>query len=164
MCPVFLFQCLFSPPSVARSMVKVKLMKGVWTMRILAVLFLVHGLISGAQSFSGFSPKGGVANPAWMAWWPARLGQSWLFEQMGLTSRGAYVLTGVVWLLIMAGFLVAGVALWANPARPGWGIWAAWSAILSLVVLAVYLHPWYAGAVLLNLAILVAAVALGRVR
>ncbi|HWI65094.1 MAG TPA: hypothetical protein VNT75_24970 [Symbiobacteriaceae bacterium] len=133
-------------------------------MKLLAVLFVIHGLISFGQSFGGFKPSTGTPNPAWMSWWPTNLGQSWLFEQLGVTSRGAYALTGVLWLLIAVGFVAAGAMLFASPAKAAWAPIAAISAILSLVALGVYLHPWYTGAVLLNLGILAAAMTLSQPR
>jgi hypothetical protein len=45
---------------------------------LIAVLLIVHGLIVAGQSSGSFNPVGGVKNPAWLSWWPANLGQSWL--------------------------------------------------------------------------------------
>ncbi|HYF95184.1 MAG TPA: hypothetical protein VD969_23485 [Symbiobacteriaceae bacterium] len=133
-------------------------------MRILAVLLLLHAAISGGQVSMGFKPGPGIANPAWLSWWPTNLGQSWLLQQLGVTSRAVYALTGVLWLAATIGFAVAGIMLLISPARPGWAPVAAGSAIISLVALGIYVHPWYVGAFALNIALLAGAAVLGRVQ
>lgn len=127
-------------------------------MKMLAVFLVIHGLISGAQasgSFSGFKP--GLANPTWLAWWPGKLGESWLLNQLGVTHKGVYAAMGVIWLLAAVGFGVAAVVMWAQPERGAWAPYAGGAAVLSLIVLGIYLHPWYAGAVALNIALVAMA-------
>lgn len=133
-------------------------------MRILAVLLLIHSAISGGQMSMGFKPGPGLPNPAFLSWWPTRMGQSWLLQQLGITSRAVYGLTGVLWLAATVGFAIAGIMLLINPARPGWAPYAAVSAIISLVALGIYVHPLYVGAFALNIALLAGAAVLGHAR
>lgn len=111
---------------------------------VFAILLIVHGIIVAAQSSTSFKPKGGTPNPAWMKWFPANLGQSWLFSKSGIEKMPAVKDLGYVWIiagvaLILAGLGVLGVvipvALWRALALVG--------AVLSLIMLIVYFHPFY---------------------
>ncbi len=106
-----------------------------------AILVIVHGLIVAGQATTSFNPTGGVPNPAWLSGWPANLGQSWLgFEQTLLARTG-----GLLWLAAGLALVAAGLGVMAI------GVPAAWSrrlmltgAALSLGMLVLYLHPFYA--------------------
>ncbi len=109
---------------------------------LLAVLMIAHGLIVAAQASGSFRPVGGVANPAWLSWWPSGLGQSWLLA--GIEQSLPVRLGGVVWLaagmaLVAAGLGLLGVAVpferWRSLALAG--------SALSLAMLLIYLHPFY---------------------
>ena len=126
-------------------------------MRILvAILLLVHGLITAAQAQSGFKPSEGVANPAWLSWWPANMGQSWLFRQLGESKSIAGTVAGVVWLCAGLSLIAAALGLlgFIVPTHL-WRLLAGIGAILSLVVFVVYAHPFYVVGIGANLAILI---------
>jgi hypothetical protein len=119
--------------------------KGANKMKILiAFLLILHGLIVIGQSSSSFNPVGGVKNPAWLSWWPSNLGQSWLLSGLGIQHSVLARAGGALWLaagiaLVAAGLGVAGLVvpstLWRSLALTG--------AIISLVMLIIYLHPFY---------------------
>lgn len=111
---------------------------------LIAVLLIVHGLIVISQSSGSFNPIGGVKNPAWLGWWPANLGQSWLLSALRIEQSFVARAGGVLWLaagiaLVAAGLGIAGLvvplAWWRNLALFG--------AAISLVMLILYLHPLY---------------------
>lgn len=111
---------------------------------LIAVLLIVHGLIVTGQSSGSFTPVGGISNPSWLSWWPTNLGQSWLLSMLGIEQTLAARMGGLLWLaagmaLIAAGLGVLGLivplAWWRRLALAG--------AAISLVMLAVYLHPFY---------------------
>ncbi len=68
---------------------------------VIALLLLVHGLISGAIGFSSFgsTPGSSLANPSWLSWWPTKLGQSWLLTPLGIENRIVYWIIGLLWLV-----------------------------------------------------------------
>ncbi len=120
----------------------------------ISILFVIHGFITMAQSSGLFTGSLGIANPGWIRWWPVNLGQSWLLAKLGLESRPILALTGVLWLAAGIGFLGTGLSLagWIIPH----GVWsglAGGSALVSLVVLALFFHPLYVAAVILNVGI-----------
>jgi hypothetical protein len=111
---------------------------------LIAVTMIVHGLIVAAQSASSFNPGGGVQNPAWLNWWPANLGQSWLLTSLGIERTLVARAGGLLWLV--AGMALVGAGLGAL----GWVVPSAWwrglalsGAAISLAMLAIYLHPFY---------------------
>jgi hypothetical protein len=111
---------------------------------LVAVLLIVHGLIVAAQSSGSFSPAEGIKNPSWLTWWPSNLGQSWLLTKTGLEGSPITALGGVVYLL--GGVLLIGAGLgllgWIVPAA-WWPALALVGAGTSLMMLIVYLHPFY---------------------
>jgi hypothetical protein len=122
---------------------------------LVASFLLVHGLITSAIGLGTVSNPAAPAMtlPSWFSWWPGPFGRSWLFEALGLGS-GAAVLGGLIW--VAAGLaLIAGALGWFGlsaltelrvPLLVG-------GAALSLVALAIYFHPIYVLAVVINLAI-----------
>lgn len=61
----------------------------------------------------------------------------------------------MLWLLTTAGFVLAAAALLFVPSQPAlWQGLTAASSVLSLVLLALYWHPWYPVGVLISLGLL----------
>lgn len=109
---------------------------------ILAFLMIAHGLIVAAQAGGSFRPVGGVANPAWLNWWPSGLGQSWLLA--GIEHSLPVRLGGVVWLAAGLALVAAGLGLLDILVPFGrWRSLALAGSFLSLAMLLVYLHPFY---------------------
>ena len=110
----------------------------------IAVLLIVHGLIVTGQSSGSFNPVGGVKNPAWLSWWPANLGQSWLLSAFGAEQTFVGRAGGILWLaagiaLIAAGLGVLGLVV----PSAWWRCLALAGAVISLGMLILYLHPFY---------------------
>jgi hypothetical protein len=125
-------------------------------MRIfVAILLLVHGLITSAQARTGFNPSEGAANPGWLSWWPVNLGQSWVFKQVGPGRSIPGTLAGVLWLVAGLCLIAAALGLFGFiiPATL-WRLLAGIGAGLSLVVFVFYAHPFYAVGIGANLAVL----------
>jgi hypothetical protein len=124
---------------------------------VIAVLLIVHGLIVIGQSSGSFNPIGGVTNPSWLSWWPSNLGQSWLLSALGIEQNGVAKAGGILWLaagtlLVAAGLGVIGLVfpiLW-------WRSLAMSGAVISLVMLIVYLHPFYGIGIVASIILLAA--------
>ena len=125
-------------------------------MRIfVAILLLIHGLITSAQAGSGFNPSAGITNPTWLGWWPVNLGQSWFYEHFGLTKSVVSTLAGFLWLI--AGFCLVASALGLFGFLVPTNLWrqlAGIGAIVSLVLFVFYAHPLYLIGIAANIAIL----------
>jgi hypothetical protein len=124
---------------------------------LIAILLIVHGMIVAAQSSGSFNPTGGAANPALFKGWPTQLGQSWLLVKLGAERTLLSQVCGILWLLaglalITAGLGVLGIII---PAA-WWRSLALTGAGLSLLMLAVYLHPLYGIGVGASILVLIA--------
>ncbi|HEU5330805.1 MAG TPA: hypothetical protein VFU78_22120 [Thermomicrobiales bacterium] len=99
----------------------------------------------------------GLPNAAWLGWWPTPLGCSWLLDGLHLGS-GVGVAGDLLWLVAGLALLIAGLGLCGVPVLHGsWPALALGGAALGLLAVAVYFHPWYAAATLINLALLLVA-------
>lgn len=76
---------------------------------VIALLFILHGLIVAAQAGGSFKPGVGVINPTWLNWWPTNLGQSWLLSKPGLAGMPAVTLCGVLYQLAGISLIAAGL-------------------------------------------------------
>jgi hypothetical protein len=121
-----------------------------------AAFLIIHGLITSVIGLTSISRPDAPAMsvPGWLGWWPGPFGRSWVIDALHLGSVGAMV-GGLLW-------LVAGLALVA--AGAGWlgligphGVWqplALAGATMGLVALALYFHPFYLAAVVIDLAVI----------
>ena len=111
---------------------------------LIAVLLIIHGFIVAAQSSGSFHPTEGVKNPSWLTWWPVNLGQSWVFSPLGIEQTLIARAGGLLWLVAGIALAAAGLGVLGILVPPGW--WrtlALAGAIISLIMLALYLHPFY---------------------
>lgn len=120
--------------------------------------FLVlHGLITSMIGLGGVTSPNAPAMslPSWFNWWPGPFGRSWLVDALNLGTAGA-VVGGLLW-------LVAGVALIATglgfvgfgPVRDQWPVLALGGGAVGLLAAALYFHPLYLAAVLIDLVLIV---------
>ena len=115
-------------------------------MRILiGVLLIIHGLITASISRGGGSP---LENPSWLGWWPTPLGSSWLLSPLGLEPSVVSRILGILFGVAGLCFLASGVGIFIG--QEWWRTLTIVSAALSVVYLAVYLHPLYWFALALN--------------
>lgn len=118
-------------------------------------LLILHGLITAAQSPTGFNPTGGVPNPSWVSWWPTNLGQSWLLARIDMEKSFLGTLSGVLWLIAGITIIAAGLGLFGVVVPIlWWRILAGIGAAISLFVFIFFAHPLYAVGIGANLAIL----------
>ena len=118
---------------------------------LLGILVLVHGLITTAIGTGSISNPRGVAVPG-TDWYPVALGQSWML-QGDAAKFGA-----VLWLVAGIGLIATSAAILGVVLPTGiWPTLGLVSAVIGLLALAVFFHPYYAVAVAADVAILLAA-------
>src|SRR5688572_633615 len=112
-------------------------MEGMPMLRLVLGAFLIaHGLIH--TSYGG-SPPVTVGGPPW----PFQLGHSWLLSGLGLGADAVRAVGTALWIATTAGFVAAGVGVFGVPVlHELWRGLAAGSAMLSLLLLGLYWHPW----------------------
>jgi len=130
---------------------------------LLAGFLVLHGLITTMIGFGAVTNPSAqpISLPTWFAWWPGPFGRSWVFEAMNL-GGGFQMLGGLVWLAAGLALIGGGIG-WLGVA-PLEGIrypLLVGGACLGLVALALYFHPIYVAAVLINVALV--ALLWGRV-
>ena len=118
---------------------------------LLGILVLVHGLITTAIGAGSISNPRGIAAPG-TDWYPVALGQYWMLQgDAAKFGAGLWLIAGIG--------LIATVAAILGVALPT-GIWPTLglvSAVIGLLAVAVFFHPYYAVAVAVNVAIVFAA-------
>lgn len=124
---------------------------------LVAGFVVAQGLITTMIGFGGVTKPDAppIALPALFGWWPAPLGRSWLIDALHLGS-GASMIGNALWLVAGLALLAAGLGWLGVPALSGvWQPVAVGGAAVGLVALALFFHPLYLVAALINLAILV---------
>jgi hypothetical protein len=124
----------------------------VFTMQILlGILVLVHGLITTAVGAGSISNPKGVVVPG-TGWYPVALGQSWMLQ--GDAAR----LGAGLWMIAGLGLIATSAAILGIGLPTGlWTTLGLVSAVIGLLAVAVFFHPYYAVAVAVDLAIILAA-------
>jgi hypothetical protein len=122
-----------------------------------AILLALHGLITLAI---GGVAVGGAPTPPEMGklpgvgWYPVALGDSWLLR------GGAAQMGGVLWVLAGLGLLLTAASVFGFVMPGAWREAALISGALGLAGIALFFHPYYAVAVVANLALIAAATVL----
>ena len=125
---------------------------------LIAVILIGHGLIVGAQSLGNFGGGSSQpANPAWLSWWPTTLGRSWLLATLKLEGTLIDRVFGLFWLA--SGLCIVAAALgvlgFIIP-HTLWRTLAIYGASGSLILLLLYLHPFFIVGILVDVATLAA--------
>jgi hypothetical protein len=95
-----------------------------------------------------------MPTPFWLAWWPGTLGRSWVLDGLNVGS-GPAALGGLVWLAAGLALVGAGLGwLGVSVASDHWQSLALIGAALGLVALALYFHPFYLVAIVIDVVIL----------
>jgi hypothetical protein len=98
--------------------------------------------------------------PSWFSWWPGSFGRSWLIDGFHLGTPVA-VVGGLVWLASGILLMAAGLGyIGLGPLRDGWPLYAVAGGGLGLIAIALYFHPLYVAALVIN--VLVVVLAWGR--
>jgi hypothetical protein len=123
---------------------------------MIAVLLILHGLISAAFSTGSFKPGNSVQNPTWINWWPTNMGESWLLPRPIAESPPVALLGGILFLAGGVALIASGLGLfgWIIP-QAWWPFLAVTGAAISLLMLMIYFHPFYLIGIASNLAIII---------
>jgi hypothetical protein len=124
---------------------------------VAAVVLAMHGLITTMIGWTTVtSPSSApMPMPAWFSWWPGPFGRSWLLDWLNL-GNVAGALGGLLWLVAGVALIGAGLGWLGAPVlRDAWQLLALGGAVVGLLALGLYFHPFYLVAVAINVAIVV---------
>ena len=130
---------------------------------VIGLALVAHGLITTMIGLGSMtSPNSAtMPTPAWLGWWPGTLGRSWAFDALDL-GAGSGMIGGLLWLAAGLGLIGAGLGwLGVSPLSDHWPVLALVGAVLGLVALAVYFHPFYVIAIVID--VVIVALVWGRV-
>jgi hypothetical protein len=120
---------------------------------IVAVFLVAHGLIH--ASFVSPRPPATAGGPQW----PFDLSQSWALSPLGLEAGASRVIGMVLLAVVLGGFVVAGLSVAGiAPASVFVGAVAV-GAVASIVMLALFFHPWLVLGVVIDVVLLWATLA-----
>ena len=127
------------------------------TVRILiAVFFVVHGLMYASLTAVPMPEPGGLRTPFWPSFWRPSVDNHWLAARLGLPGGAVAAMGSVLWMLALAGFVLAGLGLLGIPGlREIWVPVSGAAAAVSLVLFLFYWHPWYVAGAAINVAVLI---------
>ena len=124
---------------------------------VIGAFLVLHGLITTMIGSGAVSNGPAMALPSWFGWWPGTFGRSWLIDGLNLGAPVA-LLGGLVWLVSGILLIAAGLGfLGVVPLRDAWPTYAVVGGGLGLVAVALYFHPLYLAAVVINLALVTLA-------
>ena len=124
---------------------------------IIAIFFIAHGFIHISLSWAPLPQPGALRTPFFPSWKRSDTDQKWPVSKLGLPEN---VVRTAGWLLVVvvtAGFVLAALGLFGLPGlNTLWVPLAAGASILSIVLIALFWHPWLPVGILLDAAILAA--------
>jgi hypothetical protein len=124
---------------------------------LVGIVLVAHGLITAMIGFGSMSgpTAATMPTPSWLGWWPGTLGRSWAFDALNLGS-GPAVIGGLLWLAAGLALVGAGLGWLGVPAVSSqWQMLALVGAVLGLAALALYFHPFYFVAIVIDVVIVV---------
>ncbi len=119
---------------------------------LIGVFLMVHGLVHAGLAAAPI-PKDASSRPGSFFTHPSR---SWVLRRLRISSGGVRAIGWLLVVMTSLGFVLAGLAALGVPLLAGAiAPLVVCSAILSLVLVVVFWHPWLTLGALIDLAILV---------
>jgi hypothetical protein len=128
------------------------------TLRILiAAFFIAHGWIHFSLTTVPVPAPGALRTPFWPSWKRTDIDPLWPAARLKLAPAAVRMLGSILWVTALTGFCLAGLGLLVLPGTPIlWQSTAVIGSAASLILLALYWHPWLPVGVLIDLAVIAA--------
>jgi hypothetical protein len=124
---------------------------------LFGAFLIAHGLVHISLTWVPVPAPGAARTPFFPAWWRETIDPAWPAARLGLPPRGVRLLGSALWVLLLAGYVLAGVLLIFFPAQTAlWQGLTCAASLLSLAFLALYWHPWLLVGVLIDVGLLAA--------
>jgi hypothetical protein len=128
------------------------------TLKILIALFLIaHGLMHYSLTTVPLPQPGALRTPFWPCWWREAIDPLWPVSRVGLAPSFVRALGSALWLAATVAFALAGLGLLGIPGLHSfWQGAAIFASAVSLILLALFWHPWLVMGIVLSLGVVVA--------
>ena len=124
---------------------------------LIAVLMIAHALVHVSLTNVPVPQPGALRTPYWPSWWRDNTDPAWLASKIGLGADVVRTIGWMLWVGLLAGFVLAGLGLVGVPVLSTvWQPLAIAGSLFSLALLVFYWHPWLVVGAALNAAFLVA--------
>jgi hypothetical protein len=124
---------------------------------IVGGFLVLHGLITTMIGSAAVSNGPALTLPSWFSWWPGSFGRSWLIDGLHLGTPVA-VAGGLVWLVSGVLLIASGLGyIGVGPLREAWPMYGVVGGGLGLIAVALYFHPLYVAALVINIVLVVFA-------
>lgn len=127
------------------------------TLRILIAVFLIaHGLVHFSLTTVPVPAPGALRTPFWPSWWREAVDPTWLASRTGLPNGVVRAFGSLLWAAVVLGLTLAGLGLMGIPVlNSTWQTTAVLGAVASLILLALYWHPWLVIGLMIDIAVLI---------
>jgi hypothetical protein len=128
------------------------------TLKILIAIFMIaHGWVHYSLTTVPISQPGALHTPYWPSWWRTHVDATWPASRLGLPPAVVRTFGWLLWLIVVAAYMAAGLGLVGLPGLNSiWQGAAVTGSVASLILLGFYWHPWLVAGVVIDLALLVA--------
>lgn len=124
---------------------------------IIALFFIAHGFIHASLSWVPVPKPDALRTPYFPGWSKADTDAKWPISNLGVPANVVRTAGWLLWLVVTVAFILAALGLFGVPGLSIlWIPLAVGGSILSIVLIALYWHPWLPIGILLDLAILAA--------
>lgn len=120
-----------------------------------AIFLIAHGLMTMSLSTVPVPAPGALHTPYFPAWWRNNVDSTWPASRLGIPVGIIRIVGSSLWMAVLVCFAAAGAGLLGLPSLSSlWQFFAAAGGIISLILLALYWHPWLVLGILINVGIL----------
>lgn len=125
------------------------------TVRTLFAVFLIaHALMTMSLATVPVPQPGALRTPFFPGWWRTNIDPLWPVARLGISPAVVQTAGWVLWLAASLLLALAGIGLLGLPGLNAiWQGLAVGGAVVSLLLLGLYWHPWLVVGILLNLGI-----------
>jgi hypothetical protein len=124
---------------------------------IIAIFFIAHAFIHISLTWVPIPKPGAMRTPFFPAWWKADTDPKWPVSKLGLPESLVRITGSILFLAVTVAFSLAALGLLGLPGlNMVWIPLAGGASIVSIVLIALFWHPWLPAGILLDIVILAA--------
>jgi hypothetical protein len=124
---------------------------------IIAIFFIAHAFIHISLTWAPIPKPGAMRTPFFPSWKRSNTDPKWPISKLGLSDSLVRIAGSILFLAVTVAFCLAALGLLGVPGlNMVWIPLAVGASIASIVLIALFWHPWLPAGILLDVAILAA--------